>query len=370
MVSRVFGSHQMQCMLDRIAELKGSLFQRLSSVSSTISSTANTLESAKKFFIQYFSGVSSAELSNKIQAAFKKFDSNDSDQLDIHELGDAFAAMGLRMTIDELEALLAEFDLNQDGFIDSDEFEHLIRMKLNVFCLQGCKACRMGKSNQPPHGYRYDDTELPQQQGSDEHRKGTSEEEERAKQVARDEGKKRALPPSLHERISIIASDYHGTANLRKNDMSPKRLFSGTMRKVHSEPVVYKPAYLVRYSSPAQDEPTSPNFLTVRRFYNPKTSTKKHVHLSLPPASKSDELDLRNELRLSRRLPQSVHVARMSPRESLKVRQRGSSEILLPLVKASLPGWLTSRDTEAERKPPRTGYLTARNVQTPRRYYR
>jgi len=29
-----------ECMLDRIAELKGSLFQRLSSVSSTISSTA------------------------------------------------------------------------------------------------------------------------------------------------------------------------------------------------------------------------------------------------------------------------------------------------------------------------------------------
>ena len=240
-------------------------------------------------------------------------------------------------------------------------------MKLNVFCLQGCKACQHGKSNQPLNGYSNEEDV----QESSQHADSASEKEERARQVARDEGKKRALPSALHERISIMASDYHGTANLRRNDVSPKRLFTGTMRKVRSEPVVYKPAYLVRYSSPSHEEPTrSPNFLTVRRFYHPQVSSKKQVHLSLPSAPIEMEVDPKLELRLSHRLPQSVHVARVSPGESLKARHKASSEILFPVLKTSLPGWLTSRETDKDRQPPRTGYLTARTVQTPRRYYR
>jgi len=42
---------------------------------------------------------------------------------------------------EEMDTLWSMCDSDGDGKIDSDEFEHLLRLRLKVPCLDTCRAC-------------------------------------------------------------------------------------------------------------------------------------------------------------------------------------------------------------------------------------
>ena len=71
--------------------------------------------------------------SGEVKAAFDKFDSDHTGELDAEELQQAFAELNLILSLDEVEAFITDRDGNCSGTLDVDEFaQALIIHRIDV----------------------------------------------------------------------------------------------------------------------------------------------------------------------------------------------------------------------------------------------
>jgi Ca2+-binding EF-hand superfamily protein len=60
----------------------------------------------------------SPEFESEMKAAFNLFDKDKSENIDLHELRDAMRALGVRMSKKEAQALMKEYDDDNNGTVD------------------------------------------------------------------------------------------------------------------------------------------------------------------------------------------------------------------------------------------------------------
>lgn len=72
-------------------------------------------------------GFSSKELKD-FKDVFRKFDRDQSDNINVHELGDMLRYLGFSVGTDNLYMLLAQVDVNRNGTLDCNEFLRLMRL--------------------------------------------------------------------------------------------------------------------------------------------------------------------------------------------------------------------------------------------------
>jgi len=63
-----------------------------------------------------------------LERVFRKFDKDQSDNINVHELGDMLRYLGFSVGIDHLYMLLAQVDVNRNGTLDCNEFLRLMRL--------------------------------------------------------------------------------------------------------------------------------------------------------------------------------------------------------------------------------------------------
>ena len=62
----------------------------------------------------------------KLYALFKEFDHEDIEVLTIHNLKGAFLRMGKQVTLEEIEAMLSEYNVPKEGQISFDQFKQIM----------------------------------------------------------------------------------------------------------------------------------------------------------------------------------------------------------------------------------------------------
>uniref|UniRef100_A0A7S0VQC0 EF-hand domain-containing protein n=1 Tax=Hemiselmis tepida TaxID=464990 RepID=A0A7S0VQC0_9CRYP len=102
-----------------------------------------TLEAASGQLADYYKTIPHGELSERIKLSFDAFDLNKSNTLDKDELREALAEMGKRPTEDELNVLFSEWDLDGNGTIEPDEFDHMVRQSLQITHTCLCRVCKV-----------------------------------------------------------------------------------------------------------------------------------------------------------------------------------------------------------------------------------
>ena len=107
-----------------------------------------TLEAGNGQLANYYKSIPHSELKERIRMSFDAFDTNKSETLDKNELREALAEMGKRPTEDELNLLFSEWDLDGNGTIEPDEFEHMVRQSLNIVHTCMCRVCVKNRENQ------------------------------------------------------------------------------------------------------------------------------------------------------------------------------------------------------------------------------
>jgi len=113
-------------------------------IASTLHLSHKTLRETSKLLIQYFGRIPPHQLSERIAYTFRAFDKDQSGYLERLELSSAFAEMGTRPKDEDIDGWLEEFDADSDGRISLPEFEHMVRVVLNVSCLPHCEQCKRG----------------------------------------------------------------------------------------------------------------------------------------------------------------------------------------------------------------------------------
>jgi len=103
---------------------------QVDSMQRTLINARAVLKEAGAVFAKLFAGLSAAELRLAIASAFDKFDVDRSGFLDRGELKDAFEMMGLRLSYEEIQVLLNEYDVDGSGKIELAEFESMVRLGL------------------------------------------------------------------------------------------------------------------------------------------------------------------------------------------------------------------------------------------------
>ena len=66
------------------------------------------------------------EQRKELQDVFDQFDKDKDGKISAKELENAMQSMGQNPTVDEVQEMMREVDLNQDGKIDFDEFMYLM----------------------------------------------------------------------------------------------------------------------------------------------------------------------------------------------------------------------------------------------------
>ncbi|XP_045385657.1 calmodulin-like protein 5 [Lemur catta] len=64
-----------------------------------------------------------------LRAAFRAFDLDGDGHISVDELRQAMAQLGLQLSQEELDALVSEADVNQDGQVDFEEFARVLSQK-------------------------------------------------------------------------------------------------------------------------------------------------------------------------------------------------------------------------------------------------
>jgi hypothetical protein len=97
---------------------------------------------ARPFVAPQFVDVSPERLSDEIAAVFARVDEDGNGNLDRGEFRLAMTMiLGRRMKEEEVDVLLCDFDVDGNGLISPQEFEHLVRWSLKVPCLSTCEIC-------------------------------------------------------------------------------------------------------------------------------------------------------------------------------------------------------------------------------------
>ena len=67
---------------------------------------------------------------DRVQALFNRFNTDDDDTISKTNFRDAFSKLGIDLTQEEIDAILAEHDLDGDSQITLKEFETMLRANL------------------------------------------------------------------------------------------------------------------------------------------------------------------------------------------------------------------------------------------------
>lgn len=110
------------------------VFGRLASLKCDIKDTLEhcheALEHTSGLLVDYFRRIPDGELSEQIRQRFNMWDLDHSGALDRHELTEALAEMGKRPTEETMDEFMKSFDLDGNGTIELDEFEHMVRSNI------------------------------------------------------------------------------------------------------------------------------------------------------------------------------------------------------------------------------------------------
>uniref|UniRef100_A0A6T8PPK7 EF-hand domain-containing protein n=1 Tax=Hemiselmis andersenii TaxID=464988 RepID=A0A6T8PPK7_HEMAN len=112
-----------------------------SEIAEVVQLSHSTIEAASGQLADYYKTIPHGELSDRIRMSFNAFDSDKSETLDRNELREALAEMGKRPTEDELNVLFAEWDMDGNGKIEPDEFDHMVRQSLSISHTCACRVC-------------------------------------------------------------------------------------------------------------------------------------------------------------------------------------------------------------------------------------
>mmetsp|Transcript_53048 Transcript_53048/g.108134 ORF Transcript_53048/g.108134 Transcript_53048/m.108134 type:complete len:173 (-) Transcript_53048:220-738(-) len=128
-------SAQARVVLARAESVKGDL-------KTTMSDCHKTLAATSVHLVDYFRRIPSGELSKTIEERFRSFDTNHNGSLERGELKDALGEMGKRPTDEEVDALLAVFDTDNNGTIELEEFDQMVRINLKMMDIESVKEAR------------------------------------------------------------------------------------------------------------------------------------------------------------------------------------------------------------------------------------
>ena len=59
------------------------------------------------------------------------------------QVGEAFQRLGKPLSPADLAAYIASVDVDGNGVVDKDEFEHMTRRLLSIACQPNCSSCRL-----------------------------------------------------------------------------------------------------------------------------------------------------------------------------------------------------------------------------------
>eukprot|EP00961_Rhodomonas_salina_P119383 1606295-Rhodomonas_salina.1 len=107
----------------KFTDLRGSVRDLLSACKYTMAGT-------NKWLRAYFRGLPTEELAREVGIRFKKFDTNCDGLLNEKEVMDGMVEMGLKCTLEEMEALFATYDPEETGEVGDVAFESMVRVKL------------------------------------------------------------------------------------------------------------------------------------------------------------------------------------------------------------------------------------------------
>eukprot|EP00283_Hemiselmis_rufescens_P005496 CAMPEP_0173435368 /NCGR_PEP_ID=MMETSP1357-20121228/14942_1 /TAXON_ID=77926 /ORGANISM="Hemiselmis rufescens, Strain PCC563" /LENGTH=171 /DNA_ID=CAMNT_0014400343 /DNA_START=170 /DNA_END=685 /DNA_ORIENTATION=+ len=112
-----------------------------SEIAEVVQLSHSTIEAASGQLADYYKTIPHGELSERIRMSFDAFDTNKNMTLDRNELREALAEMGKRPSDDELDVLFQEWDLDGNGTIEPDEFDHMVRQSLSIQHTCTCRVC-------------------------------------------------------------------------------------------------------------------------------------------------------------------------------------------------------------------------------------
>ena len=115
---------------NQVGSMQSCLGNALDSMGNTLRSAKAVLREAGSVFARMFAGLSAHQLRIEIRKAFIRFDKDCSGYLDANELRAAFDLMGLRLSAEEVEIIMQEYDIDSSGQIDLPEFESMVRLCL------------------------------------------------------------------------------------------------------------------------------------------------------------------------------------------------------------------------------------------------
>mmetsp|Transcript_60692 Transcript_60692/g.149221 ORF Transcript_60692/g.149221 Transcript_60692/m.149221 type:complete len:232 (-) Transcript_60692:59-754(-) len=110
-------------------------------IKETLEYSHKVVEVASGHLHDYYKTVPASKLSERIQMTFKTFDRNGNGFMELSELEQALAEMGMRPSADELQKLYKEFDIDGNGDIELDEYEHIVRKSLEMVHACPCRTC-------------------------------------------------------------------------------------------------------------------------------------------------------------------------------------------------------------------------------------
>eukprot|EP00287_Rhodomonas_sp_CCMP768_P032203 CAMPEP_0202855182 /NCGR_PEP_ID=MMETSP1389-20130828/91381_1 /ASSEMBLY_ACC=CAM_ASM_000865 /TAXON_ID=302021 /ORGANISM="Rhodomonas sp., Strain CCMP768" /LENGTH=435 /DNA_ID=CAMNT_0049533791 /DNA_START=20 /DNA_END=1324 /DNA_ORIENTATION=+ len=125
-----------------VEQVRQKLESMRADISETLVESSKVLVDSTKLLVKVFAKIPPEELSERIAATFKRYDTNSDGTLQRQELRNAFKEMGKELSDEEIAALIAQYDVNQDDCFDLAEFEHLVRQTLEVRCTE-CGICKV-----------------------------------------------------------------------------------------------------------------------------------------------------------------------------------------------------------------------------------
>ena len=107
-----------------------------------MSSATGIMDQLNYFLVAHLKSVPLDKLHKKIRETFATIDLDNSGELNKAEVGAAFEKLGKPLSAADLDAYMAMVDVDGNGVVDVQEFEHMTRKLLQIDCLCACVPCR------------------------------------------------------------------------------------------------------------------------------------------------------------------------------------------------------------------------------------
>eukprot|EP00802_Teleaulax_amphioxeia_P006925 Tamp_06931.p1 GENE.Tamp_06931~~Tamp_06931.p1 ORF type:complete len:371 (+),score=70.74 Tamp_06931:1125-2237(+) len=123
------------------------------SLDTALSAATGLLDQLNMFLVAHLKSVPESKLPAKIKETFQLMDLDGSGELTAQEVGEAFQRLGKPLSPADLAAYIASVDVDGNGVVDKDEFEHMTRRLLSIACQPSCHSCRLLYQRQEEHNW-------------------------------------------------------------------------------------------------------------------------------------------------------------------------------------------------------------------------